>query len=61
MERLGGGEPGPVGLVLAPLHFGLPAMKRFGGLTSAFEAAGARVHGDRYWHLFILGVAPVGV
>ena len=45
-------------LVLAPLHFGLPAMKRFGALTSAFEEAGARVHGDRYWHLFILGVAP---
>jgi GNAT superfamily N-acetyltransferase len=46
------------GLVLAPLHFGLPALKRFGALTSAFEEAGARVHGDRYWHLFILGVAP---
>ena len=46
------------GLVLAPLHFGLPAMKRFGALTSAFEEAGSRVRGDRYWHLFILGVAP---
>ena len=46
------------GLVLAPLHFGLPAMRRFGALTSAFEAAGRRVRGDRYWHLFILGVAP---
>ena len=33
-------------------------MKRFGRLTSAFEEAGARVRGDRYWHLFILGVAP---
>jgi GNAT superfamily N-acetyltransferase len=46
------------GLVLAPLHFGRSAMKRFGRLASAFEAAGTRVRGDRYWHLFILGVEP---
>ena len=46
------------GLVLAPLRFGRSAMKRFGRLTSAFEEAGARVRGDRYWHLFILGVEP---
>jgi GNAT superfamily N-acetyltransferase len=46
------------GLVLAPLRFGRAAMRRFGRLTSAFEEAGARVRGDRYWHLFILGVEP---
>jgi hypothetical protein len=47
------------GLVVAPLRFGRSAMKRFGRLTSAFEEAGARVRGDRYWHLFILGSSRV--
>ena len=47
------------GLVLAPLRFGPAAFRRFVRLTSAFEKAGAAVHGDApFWHLFILGVDP---
>ncbi|MDT7581732.1 MAG: hypothetical protein QOK35_2996, partial [Pseudonocardiales bacterium] len=47
------------GLVLAPLRFGPAAFRRFVTLTSAFEKAGAAVHGDApFWHLFILGVDP---
>lgn len=47
------------GLVLAPLRFGPAAFRRFVTLTSAFEEAGAAVHGEApFWHLFILGVDP---
>jgi ribosomal protein S18 acetylase RimI-like enzyme len=46
------------GLALAPVRLGLPAFRRFTRLTSAFEAAGVQSHGDVYWHVFILGVAP---
>ncbi len=46
------------GLVAAPLRLGLGASQRFAELTAAFEEAGQGVHGDSYWHLFILGVEP---
>lgn len=46
------------GLALAPVRLGPRAFRRFARLTAAFETAGERWHGPRYWHLFILGVDP---
>jgi GNAT superfamily N-acetyltransferase len=46
------------GLWAAPARLGPAAFRRFIKLTTAFEEAGARAHGDTFWHLFILGVDP---
>lgn len=46
------------GLAAGPVRLGLGAFRRFVAITSAFEAAKARVVDTPHWHLFILGVEP---
>lgn len=46
------------GLALAPFRLGVTAFRRFGAITSAFDAAKSEVIEPPFWHLFILGVEP---
>jgi GNAT superfamily N-acetyltransferase len=46
------------GLAAAPFRLGIGGFRRFGSITSAFEAAKGDVIEPPFWHLFILGVEP---
>ncbi|NMN95742.1 GNAT family N-acetyltransferase [Antrihabitans stalactiti] len=46
------------GFAAAPLRLGIGGFRRFGSITSAFDAAKVTVIAPPFWHLFILGVEP---